>query len=74
MSAKVLVDGGLLAFTVEAGETSYGLDHTGRYRHSEAYLANVQTATGLNQLAFSLETIRWESEKPCKGYIAIWGR
>ncbi len=66
-----LPSGGLLCFTIEAGNTTgYSLTKTGRYQHALDYIKSIITDT------FSLEyqqsvTLRKQQDHAVKGYVFI---
>lgn len=66
--------GGLLVFTLEAlppSETSYRLQHHGRYAHSEGYVRGALAAAGLAMESLSRETLRQEAEQDVAGFLVV---
>lgn len=75
-AANALRPGGQLAFTVESLEDdAAGMDFRinphGRYSHAEHYLRRELTAAGLILCSVTTATLRFESEKPVTGYVAL---
>ena len=65
---------GLLAFSVEANETSeagYALQFNGRYVHSRSYVADCVQAAGMHILALEAQTLRIEVRRPVLGWIVV---
>jgi predicted TPR repeat methyltransferase len=72
--AKALAKNGLLAFSAEIGDQGFHLEHSGRYTHSETYLAELSEEAGFESLSMTEETIRTESGEPCRAFIGVWQR
>lgn len=73
-AAVALRPGGWLVFTVEALADDAGVPHelqpNGRYAHARAYVADVVAAAGMAIDAIDAVTLRSESGKPVRGWLA----
>lgn len=72
-AARVLADGGRLAFTVEGGGPGgeFALRPTQRYAHDEGYVRDLATAHGFEVVHSSAETIRAERGRPVGGRLLV---
>ncbi|MFZ4791775.1 MAG: tetratricopeptide repeat protein [Candidatus Competibacteraceae bacterium] len=75
VAAAALRPGGWLAFTVEEmadaeTSTSFSLELSGRYRHSQVYLRQTLSEAGLTLVTLTQVTPRMESERPVAGLLA----
>lgn len=74
--AGSLAPGGVLAFTVEAGEAGEGplvLRESRRFAHSEAYLSDVLRAAGFTELHLSEATLRKDRGAEIRGFVVVAG-
>lgn len=69
---RVLIPGGLLAFTVEAADDEYRLDNTGRYQHSKTYLDQQAKQHSYETLSMELTTLRSENRSACEAWLCLW--
>jgi predicted TPR repeat methyltransferase len=69
--ARVLVPGGLFAFTVESRESGYGLGTALRYTHSAAYLKQVADAACLRLVELSPASTRIDAGVPVPGLVGV---
>ncbi|UTD26669.1 class I SAM-dependent methyltransferase [Bradyrhizobium sp. WD16] len=69
--ARVLMPGGLFAFTVESCESGYGLGTALRYTHSAAYLKSVVDAAGLRLVELSPVSTRIDAGVPVAGLVGV---
>lgn len=69
---RVLLPGGLLAFSVEAAgdEEGYWLQPSFRYAHSERYLRGLAEAHGFDIVSLRPPALREEQQQPIAGLIA----
>jgi predicted TPR repeat methyltransferase len=65
--------GGVVLVSIEAGEAGSGgtLQPNARYRHAPEYLRASLEGAGLLVRDFREETLRWESDLPVRGVIAL---
>jgi predicted TPR repeat methyltransferase len=71
-AARHLADCGILAFTVEAGETyPWRLTDSGRFAHHRDHLTEVAEAGGLRIVSLNACTLRHEYGRPVSGWIAV---
>lgn len=73
-AAASLRANGLLAFTVERmaeaeASLGYGLDSSGRYRHSETYVREALALAGLTVASLEAATLRLEGGQPVIGFL-----
>ncbi|MBL8569370.1 MAG: methyltransferase domain-containing protein [Phreatobacter sp.] len=74
-SARVLVPGGLLAFTVETHPGEGVVLGAGlRYAHAEALVRAVVTGAGLDILLLEAVSTRNEADRPVPGLVVVAGR
>ena len=75
VAATALRPGGRLAFTVERGEeaetTGFLLDHSGRYRHAEAYLRRELVRAGMVVESLGIVDLRLEGGHPVAGFLVL---
>lgn len=70
--AAALVDGGVLAFSVELGDTEgFVLNESGRYKHGASYIRDVLDAAGFRILSLDTDTLRKEYGLPVLGLIVL---
>lgn len=81
---RLLVPGGLLAFTVESMEAAsplpttadlergHRLERSGRYTHADAHLRALADRHGLRALRHETTTIRRETDRALAGQLVIW--
>ncbi len=70
-----LKHGGLLAFTVEHGDTRpFRLSDAGRFLHHPDHIADVTAASSLQLLSLSEAVVRYEYADPVTGLIAVCRR
>jgi predicted TPR repeat methyltransferase len=74
--AGVLVPGGILAFSIEAGDpgTAYALGAGMRYRHDPAHVARLAAAAGFVELAREDAVLREERDEPVRGVLLVLRR
>lgn len=72
-AAAHLNPGGVLLLSIECGAEDGGweLRPNGRYRHGSGYLRAALEGAGLTVRDLRPETLRWESETPVPGVIAL---
>jgi len=69
-AAGALRPGGRFLFTLECGsEPAYGLEATGRYRHSRRYIEETASAAGLAPLLLESVVLRKEAGEPVSGWL-----
>lgn len=73
--ARVIVPGGLLAFTVElsvSGDAEpFRLQYHGRYNHAEAYVREATASAGFRVRRIERETLRLELGAPVGGLLVL---
>lgn len=75
--SAILREGGLFAFSVEAGADDQGdfqLGPTRRYTHSEAYLRRLADAHGLRIASARRSTLRKQNDQAVEGLLAVMRR
>ena len=71
-AARALETGGLLAFTVEAGNGSgYAITRSGRYAHSAAYVRQIAAACSLTVRHAGTAAVRYEGGAPVKAAVMV---
>lgn len=74
-SRRVLREGGLLAYTVQAHSgTGVILGADGRYAHSSDALSRLADDAGLTSLLFEEVSVRRDRDEPVPGFIAVLQR
>ncbi|KAB0265979.1 class I SAM-dependent DNA methyltransferase [Microvirga brassicacearum] len=74
-SHRVLKEGGLLAYTVQAHSgTGVILGADGRYAHSSDALSRLAADAGLTSLLFEEVSVRQDRDEPVPGFIAVLQR
>jgi predicted TPR repeat methyltransferase len=69
---SALVEGGLFAFTVEAGDCDeFILRPTGHYQHSKGYIDRLAKMFGLEVIATQEKVIRQDKGMPVPGYMYV---
>lgn len=69
-AAALLRPGGVVAFTVEAGDTApFRLTDSGRYAHHESHIREVATRAGLTVRSITRETLRYEYGDAVAGLV-----
>ena len=69
-AAAHLGPGGVIAFTVEAGETHpFRLTDSGRFAHHRKHLSEVADASGLQVVSLTAKTLRYEYGQPVAGWV-----
>jgi predicted TPR repeat methyltransferase len=68
--------GGLLAFSIEAGDDSstFILRSSGRYAHATEYIRSLAAKTGLQEVGRRAVFLRHENGKRMTGYIFLFRR
>ncbi len=71
--AAHLNPGGMLLLSIECGaeDGRWELQTSARYRHAPDYLRAALEGAGLTLREFRPETLRWESESPVAGVVAL---
>ena len=73
--AGALAQGGVAAFSIEAGEgANFALGPGMRYRHDPAHVARLAAAAGLTELARQDAVLREERGEPVKGVLLVLRR
>jgi len=70
-AAGSLTPGGVLAFTVEAGEAPLALQDSRRFAHSRGYLEDVLGAAGFTRLALTEAPIRKDRGAAIRGFVVV---
>ena len=71
-AARRLRSGGVMAFTVERGETeSFRLTDSGRYVHSESHIRAAASAAGLSIVRVAEVQLRYEYGQPVVGLVTV---
>jgi predicted TPR repeat methyltransferase len=71
-AARVLKPGGLLAFSVERGDTDpFRLSDSGRFTHHPHHVSDVVRGAGLTLLGLSEPVVRHEYGEPVTALIAV---
>lgn len=75
-AAGALRGAGTLVFSVEKAEpeqapAGYRIAYSGRYLHTEAYLAKVVAVAGLQLRALEPHVLRMEAGKPVEGFVVV---
>lgn len=71
-AAKRLTSGGLLAFTVESGETyPLRLTDSGRFAHHRRHLVETAADAQLSVVAIDERVLRYEYGAPVSGFVAV---
>jgi len=70
-TAQALMPGGLLAFTVQAGEKDYALGPDQRFSHGEAYIKQVIVAAGLELMWLNPDSFRQERNIDVPGLLVF---
>lgn len=74
-ASRRLVPGGVLALTVEAGQTDpYGLTDAGRFAHHRNHLKSVADSSDLQVVDLCNQTLRYEYGRPVAGWVAVFQR
>jgi len=74
-AARVLVPGGVFAFSVEALEGGgFALRSNGRYAHSTAYLRAIAARRGLSERGLERIRLRIEYGVPVQGWLGLFTR
>jgi predicted TPR repeat methyltransferase len=73
-AAQAMRAGGMMAVTLEADDgDSYRLQGSGRFTHSEAYLARVADQTGWRVVSSRRAAVRREAGQPVDAIVALLG-
>jgi len=74
-AVRLLRPGGLLAFTLERGETQpFLLTDSGRYCHTAAHVKEVAEEAGFSNVTISESFLRYEYGEPVTGLVAVLRR
>jgi predicted TPR repeat methyltransferase len=69
--APALVGGGLLAFTVERGESGWSLGGTRRFTHAPAHVRDAAASGGWRIVSLADAELRMEAERPVAGLVVL---
>jgi predicted TPR repeat methyltransferase len=73
-AAGHLAPGGILAFTVEQGDTfPFRLSDSGRFAHHRDHLLEAAQEANLPVISLSKEVLRYEYGEPVVGFVAVLG-
>jgi predicted TPR repeat methyltransferase len=71
-AARLLAGQGILAFTLEAGQTfPFRLTDSGRFAHHGGHIKEVAAEAGLEIANLTQQTLRWEYGQPVVGWVAV---
>lgn len=73
LAARRLTPGGILAFTVERGDTHpFRLTDSGRFSHHARHVRESATDAGLSAVEISEHVLRYEYGQPVTGLVAVF--